>query len=466
MMSPTSKSTFMVFVLLFASMVKAEEKMPSCATDGEVAAIMKFLTLQSSDEITTQRGVSDCSRESAVGPALGGIAFMSKFDPLPSLKRSIDQNIIGPSPTRFFLSRAKTIQFVGEYEGECRQDVNGGYVAGYVSPPNPTVYVCRKSSELDAFDMASVFLHEARHVEGYGHATCLRGIFRGLKGCDERYGDKGSYAVETEYYLRLSLHPNISPALKASTRFMGIAELWGRFNKYPIDIRGRLILQEKSSAIYILDNNKVTVNSSQGDAVLVKMNDTHAFIDQQNKTVKSFFAGQWSDTLGVLAQDLREGKLDVGADKIIDMFYGDAYSCVLTNRKLICKANTSGAYASTEIRNMNPVGFIYVSSTKLVQSKTPYVVGQDGYLYRMPLDYETLKSQGESSFTKTKQKYPYKKIVTVPAVPGEFVLTIEGQVLHTPGGSKNLKPVKELEGKIFRSIAPVDLWSEELNDFL
>lgn len=466
MMLSVSKSTLVVCLVLFTSMVKAEEQKPECATPEEISSIIKIFTIQSNDEVTSNKGLRDCSYDSAMGATLGGIAFMSRFDSLPSLKKSIDQNIIGSSPTRFLVKRAKTIQFVPNYYGSCRPpNETGGYVSAYVHPYYPAIYVCRESAAMDAFEMASVLVHEARHVEGHLHAHCLRGYWKGDAACDERYEDKGSYAVGTEYYLRLSVHPEVSPTLKASARLMGITELWGRFNKYPINFRGQLILQEENGDVSIFDKKKVISQSPQGDAVLVKRGEGHAFIDQQNKTVKSFFADKWLDTSGPLAQNLREGKLDIGSDKIIDIFYGETYSCILTTSKLLCTANLSGVYTNIEIKNITPIGMIYVPSTTLVQSKTLYLVGEDGYLYRLPSDYNVLKSRGESSFTKTKQKYPYKKIVTVPAVAGEFVLTIEGKVLHTPAESKNLKPVKELEGKIFRSIAPVEPWSEELNSF-
>jgi hypothetical protein len=58
-------------------------------------------------------------------------------------------------------------------------------------------------------------IHEARHFDGFHHLECKKGLYKGKLGCDLRYEDAGSYAVELEYALRV-LHKgvNFSPAAK------------------------------------------------------------------------------------------------------------------------------------------------------------------------------------------------------------------------------------------------------------
>lgn len=58
-------------------------------------------------------------------------------------------------------------------------------------------------------------IHEARHFDGFHHLECQEGLYKGKMGCDLKYEDAGSYAVELEYALRV-LHKgsNFSQAAK------------------------------------------------------------------------------------------------------------------------------------------------------------------------------------------------------------------------------------------------------------
>lgn len=82
-----------------------------------------------------------------------------------------------------------------------------------------TMYVCPMALT-DAFtplDLASVFMHEARHIQGHPHRTCTWGPRKNLQGaCDQRISEGGSYAVTVETYSQLAKHgKNIHPAFKA-----------------------------------------------------------------------------------------------------------------------------------------------------------------------------------------------------------------------------------------------------------
>ena len=85
-----------------------------------------------------------------------------------------------------------------------------------------TMYVCSAAlnDNFSALDRASIFMHEARHIDGYPHVTCAQGARKGLRGaCDTRISDTGSYAVTVETYAQLAKYStDLHPALKAYAR--------------------------------------------------------------------------------------------------------------------------------------------------------------------------------------------------------------------------------------------------------
>jgi hypothetical protein len=85
-----------------------------------------------------------------------------------------------------------------------------------------TMYVCPMllSENFTALDRASVFMHEARHIDGFPHMTCSSGARQGINGaCDTRISDGGSYAVTVETYAQLAAYAgDLHPALRAYAR--------------------------------------------------------------------------------------------------------------------------------------------------------------------------------------------------------------------------------------------------------
>ena len=95
----------------------------------------------------------------------------------------------------------------------------GAYVYGYF---DQTMYVCTMmlTSDFTSLDRASVFMHEARHIDGFPHTTCHEGPREGIRGaCDFQISDGGSYAVSVETYAQIAKYATeVHPALRAYSR--------------------------------------------------------------------------------------------------------------------------------------------------------------------------------------------------------------------------------------------------------
>lgn len=97
-----------------------------------------------------------------------------------------------------------------------------GVVAYVYAFGGKTMYVCPMglTDIFSSLDRASVFMHEARHIDGFPHTTCSHGPRKGLSGaCDDRISTGGSYAVTVETYSQLGKYAqDVHPALKAYAR--------------------------------------------------------------------------------------------------------------------------------------------------------------------------------------------------------------------------------------------------------
>jgi hypothetical protein len=97
-----------------------------------------------------------------------------------------------------------------------------GVVAYVYAFGGKTMYACplALTDTFSSLDRASVFMHEARHIDGYPHVTCSKGPRQGISGaCDKKISDGGSYAVTVETYAQIAkFATDLHPALKAYAR--------------------------------------------------------------------------------------------------------------------------------------------------------------------------------------------------------------------------------------------------------
>ncbi len=158
-----------------------------------------------------------CFDESRDAHLIAGIVFMRKTQFRGPLDHSTDELFSGTFSSNwwnYFIGRIN--QF--EISDSCPK----GVVAYVYSFGGKTMYVCSGAltNQYTGLDLASVFMHEARHIDGFPHITCSHGPRQGLQGaCDSKISDTGSYAVTVETYSQLAKYAfDIHPALRAYAR--------------------------------------------------------------------------------------------------------------------------------------------------------------------------------------------------------------------------------------------------------
>lgn len=114
----------------------------------------------------------------------------------------------------YFIGRIDNLEIVSS----CQK----GVVAYVYMFGGKTMYACplALTDTFSSLDRASVFMHEARHIDGFPHITCSKGPRQGIQGaCDTRISDGGSYAVTVETYAQLAKYAtDLHPALRAYAR--------------------------------------------------------------------------------------------------------------------------------------------------------------------------------------------------------------------------------------------------------
>lgn len=157
-----------------------------------------------------------CLDGSQTSHLIAGILFMRKTRFAEDMPASRDELFSGSFKNdwyQYFIGRITDF----EIEAECPKGV-----IAYVYFWGTTMYVCPTAltDNFTALDRASVFMHEARHIDGFPHTTCTHGPRAGMAGaCDDRISDKGSYAVTVETYSQIAKYAgDVHPALRAYAR--------------------------------------------------------------------------------------------------------------------------------------------------------------------------------------------------------------------------------------------------------
>lgn len=130
-----------------------------------------------------------------------------------------------------------------------------------------TMHVCPSAltSAFTPLDLASVFMHEARHIEGYPHVTCSQGPRAGLNGaCDKKISDAGSYAVTVETYAQLGQYgKDIHPAYRALAQASSLIYAAEAFQT-PVQIN-----KEEAFLALTLDRELYQIDSNLKSAKLI-----------------------------------------------------------------------------------------------------------------------------------------------------------------------------------------------------
>lgn len=235
-----------------------------------------------------------------------------------------------------------------------------------------TMYVCplMLTGAMTALDRASIYMHEARHIDGFPHMTCTHGPRKGINGaCDQRIKDGGSYAVTVETYAQLGQYSvDVHPALKAYAKASAVVyaneafEETVRINQTP---NFMFLTQDKQfHELDVQGGVKVTARGMVDSLGSIFIRGLYYVIFPDDKTLpaKFVFTNNEGNLDQIPGKDAGDYNAATPAEKAnwVALHYAGAWAVKsFTDRvQFVCDAQ-GGAKSDLSLNGAKPVGFIY-----------------------------------------------------------------------------------------------------------
>lgn len=393
-----------------------------------------------------------CYDGSQTSNLLASLMFMRKTAFAADMKPSSDELFSGRFSTswyNYFIGRIEDMNV----QSDCPKGV-GAFVYGFGN----TMYVCPMllTDSFSALDRASVFMHEARHIDGFPHTTCSTGPRRGLQGaCDERISDGGSYAVTVETYAQLAKYAtDLHPALKAYSMASAVTYADETFET-PAQVhrQDKLLFMTKSRDLYSMDLANANRLEKLGQApalghIVFRAQHMILFPDDKNQTARYMFAkneGEISQAAGEAALDYNS---QTPADRArwVDVHIAAQWSAkVYTDKITLACDPRSPATTTLNLTGTSAVGILYTSSYSRT-AETNLLMTSTGAVYEFGCPGKKAVLRPSTA----KLDANYKRLHKVGSTL--YALTYDGNIFQI-NGSQVTQVVTGFEGQI-HEIAP------------
>ncbi len=393
-----------------------------------------------------------CYTDTHESHLIAGLMFMRKTQfsmPMDKSKDDLFSGKFASSWYNYFIGRINDM----EIDENCPKGV-AAYVYAF---GGKTMYVCTMmlSSNFTALDRASVFMHEARHIDGYPHITCRSGARAGLQGaCDNRMADGGSYAVSVETYAQLAKYATgIHPALKAYARSSAVVYADEAFEtKVRIDRTQQFLVMDQGKNFHMVradGSSQVLGQSPLLGKIVMRGQHMTLIPDDLNEKARFVFArdeGPINQEAGELAVEYNSQTPQQRAT-LVDMHIATQWNVrVYQDRAKFACDPRSKETKEIAIKGDVPVGMIYLDGYDRA-AKGAHLMMQSGRVYDIGCSSKTSPMLNPSTVTLDQT---YKSIYKV----GELTLglTMNGELRQISGSTSRPFAVKGLSA--VREIAP------------
>ncbi len=432
------KTLFLSLLLLpVVSTAQAATCVPKADMQDIAKTFTQYASLANSDY---------CFDGSETSHLIAGLVFMRNTQYSNPMDRSKDDLFSGKFATswwNYFIGRINEF----EIDTNCPK----GVVAYVYAFGGRTMYACSAalSDNFTALDLASVFMHEARHIDGFPHMTCTHGPRQGLQGaCDTRISDGGSYAVTVETYAQLSKYAlDIHPALKAYARSASVIYADEAFeNTVRIERAERFAIVAKDKSVHAINDKGLERLGSLPELGKIVMRSQHMILipDDVNNRARFVFLRNEGEIASLAGNQAEEYNALSPADRpsMVDIHIGAQWNARIykTKAKFDCdpRSPNSQEVALTD----TPVGMIYPSgydraaksAQLMTESGKVYDVGCNGNrafvtASRVTLDqkYKSLYKVGALTLGLTNDGF-VREISGTTSKPYSLGRTLDGQV--------------------------------------
>lgn len=396
-----------------------------------------------------------CYDGSETSHLIATIMFMRKTEFQADMQKSSDDLFSGKFSTswyKYFIGR------INEFEipGNCPKGVAAYVYSGF----GRTMYACPAmlTDNFSALDRASIFMHEARHIDGFPHMTCTQGARKGLQGaCDRRISDGGSYAVTVETYAQLAKYAtDIHPALKAYAMASAVT-----YADETFETPARV---DRQSELLLLDNSKnfSSLNLAKGGAVQalgqapalghIVLRAQHLILFPEDKALPAKYVftkneGELAQSAGDAATEYNNSTPAQKAD-FVDLHIAAQWSAKVFSDKVkfSCSARTAAVSELSLNSGNKAAGILYVNGYDRV-SRMHYLATTDGSVYEFGC------TDSEKAFLRVSTMKIDQKFKRVYKLDNMVVgLTFDGYLFQINGTTTT--PIStSLDGRIYE-IAP------------
>ncbi|HEY8280279.1 MAG TPA: hypothetical protein VIH99_11690 [Bdellovibrionota bacterium] len=430
-----------LLTLIASLFVTVAAQAADCIPQAEVQEIARTFT-----QFQKYAGSDYCYDGGQDSHLLAGIAFMRQTKFQDPMDRSSDDLFSGKFAANwwnYFIGRINEF----EIDSNCPK----GVVAYVFAFGGRTMYACSAAltDQFTAMDLASVFMHEARHIDGYPHITCSRGPRQGLSGaCDRNISDTGSYAVTVETYAQLSKYAlGINPALKAFARSASVIYADEAFeNAVRIARSDRFLVMAKDKRLVSLSPNGSTqVLGMAPELGHVVMRSQHMilFPDNPNSRARFMFARGEGEIASLAGNQAEEYNALSPSDRpsMVDVHIGAQWNARVYKTKVRLDCDPRAQKTEELALSDAPVGMIYPNGYDR-SVKSAQLMTESGRIYELGCNGTSAFLQASSMTLDRK----YKSLYKVGSLT--LGLTADGFVREISGSSSRPYSLGALDGQV------------------
>lgn len=388
-----------------------------------------------------------CLDGSEISNLLDSLLFMRKTSFQPPLENSQDELFSGRFKDDwygYFTGRISGI----EIDRGCPKGV-GAYVYGF----SDKMYVCTMllTADFTSLDRASVFMHEARHIDGFPHTTCRSGARAGIRGaCDYRISDGGSYAVSVETYAQIARYATeVHPALRAYSRAAAVTYADEAFvTPAQVDRTSGLVVLSSDRTFYQVSKTatgqlyaKALGQAPHLGTVIPRAEQLILFPSNKTKLAGYVFPrgeGEISQQAGELPRKYNEMSADEKA-KVIDSHIAGQWTAQIKGHQI----EFSCDYRSDSVTHVNlpqgkeALGFVYPQGYNRA-NETLLVSFADGSLYEAGCENSRqafIRDSGQSYSIPMKRVHRADSLILGVDLAGSLYEIVNGQpqLIHAAG---------------------------------
>ncbi len=428
----------------------------ACTSEAQIESAQRLFAFESLPGATDY---VHCDDSNLKYKAWSGLSLLSTFDDLANEKDGFDQGILGRRPLDFLQERVKRVIFDSPAEQFCNESSAWAYVNGEDHEAG-ILHLCPAIVDTTPLYIAAIFLHEARHMNGFVHEICERGGFlRGTSGCDKSFEQQGAHAVDVEFLIKVSRTKKLAPSIRKEARSRAIRNLIARFNELPLDLTsGAALASDRGEVVFYDGATPTKMGGKVPEGFKMSSRRDLTFVDgARSRSLKYGFKAKFDDDDFVSEPDFLAALTEDERRMYRDTFEADDFTAVLLNDTLIVWAN--GETKRFSLPTTKARSFLISEASSLIKSEVLHVVDESSRVFALPKTWSEISTASELRVLG--DSLPLLSIANW-GVQEEIAVRLTGEVVIYDVGAKKWAPAPKLEQfKAERMVAPY-IWSKKL----